>query len=268
MARLGPDAARYLLAARGVPVPRPFHLRWLLPAVCGDDVKAWRAVWVASWPVAALGFVWWQEFTPQALAGAAFLLALPGILGPSVSIPVQTDLPALALGLVSCALINMGHPAQIAAGVGVATFAGCIRETSPASVALWAWSPWPLLGLLAPAVAALVCKPGPCPVGLQHISDHPMRASIDHHRGQWRDAWVMVAPWGVCLAALHGATWQVWAVLAVAYLHVIVATDTVRLYQHAAGPVMAATAAQVIPAQWLPLAVAVHVAWWRTPHRI
>ncbi len=48
MARLGPDAARYVLAGSGTAVPRPFHLRWLLPALCRDDIEAWRFVWPAQ----------------------------------------------------------------------------------------------------------------------------------------------------------------------------------------------------------------------------
>ena len=268
MARLGPDAARYVLAGSGTAVPRPFHLRWLLPALCGDDIEAWRFVWLISWPVAAAGFVWWQyDNMPQALAGCVFLLALPGILGPEVSIPVQVDLPATAVGLLACGAFG-ANPWHIAACCILATFAGCIRETAPIMVALWVWSPWPLVGLVAPLAAYLVRKPGPCPIGLPDISDHPLRSSLKFHTGQWRDAWIMVAPWGVCLAALYSPSWQVGAVLAVAYGQLLMATDSVRLYQHAAGPVLAASAAAVIPPAWLPLAVAVHVVWWRTPHRI
>jgi hypothetical protein len=47
-----------------------------------------------------------------------------------------------------------------------------------------------------------------------------------------------------------------------------VATDTVRLYQHAAGPALAVAAVHTIPTAWLPLACVMHVAWWRTPERI
>jgi hypothetical protein len=58
------------------------------------------------------------------------------------------------------------------------------------------------------------------------------------------------------------------AVLALAYAQLLIATDSVRLYQHAAGPVLAVAAAQVVPVAWLPLAVVVHVVWWQTPERI
>jgi hypothetical protein len=39
----------------------------------------------------------------------------------------------------------------------------------------------------------------------------------------------------------------------------------VRLLHVAAGPAMAFAAVQVIPEQWLLLAVVLHVMWWRQP---
>ena len=51
--RIGPDAARYLLAGRGVKVAKPFHLRWLFPYLCEDDVRKWRVLWLCSWPLLA-----------------------------------------------------------------------------------------------------------------------------------------------------------------------------------------------------------------------
>ena len=271
---LGPDGARYWTAAQGKPVSRPFHLRWALPYCCGTSPKAWWLTWLISWPILAVAaFGWAHTVTGDwrlSAATTALLLSLPGILGPRAVIPVGVDLPATATTMVGVWLVALGHPAQIAAGVIVIGLAATIRETSPVWAALWAWSPWPLIALVAVAVAAVIRKPGPDPLGptFQAIADHPVKAALEHHRGQWRDAWVMVAPWGVTLAALVGADWRLVAVLAVAYAQLLIATDTTRLLHHGAGPVMALAAAQVIPTPWLLLAVAVHVAWWRPPHRV
>lgn len=271
---IGPDAARYLLAAQGVPVPKPFHLRWLLPEVCGDNVKTWRRVWLASWVVTAAAMFLWRlgsgDGWQVALAASALLLALPGILGPSAVHPVGVDLPATALTLAGCALWSLDHTGAHIAAVIVVAWAATIKETAPVFAALWLWTPVPLIALVAVAARAIIAKPGPDPLGprFQAIADHPFRTAWDAHRHQWRDAWVMVAPWGVCLAALYAPSPQVAVVLLVAYAQLIVATDSVRLYQHAAGPVMAMTAAQVIPLAWLPLAVVLHVAWWRNPERV
>lgn len=266
--RLGPDATRYWLAAGGAPVPRPFYLRWLLPKVCGQHVRRWWFVYGASWVVAgAAMFAWasndgWQT----AAAATVLLLALPGILGPGVSIPVQVDMPATALTLAGCAVWDWSPMAALALFAVAATF----RETAPMWAALWLWTPWALLAMSPVIVAALVRKPGPDPLGerFQAIADHPIRAALEHHVGRWRDGWLMVAPWGVCLAALYAPDWRYVVVLAVAYAQLLVATDTVRLVQHAAGPPMALAAASTIPPAWLPLAVALHVCWFWKPERV
>ncbi len=271
---IGPDAARYLAAAQGVPVPRPFHLRWLLPEVCGQHFRLWRRVWLISWPAMAVSMFLWRlgdgDAWQVALAASALLIALPGILGPSVVHPVGVDLPATALTLVGCALWSLDHFGAQVATVLVLAWAAAIKETSPVFAALWLWSPVPLIALVVVVARALIAKPGPDPLGprFQDIADHPVKSALEAHHHQWRDAWVMVAPWGICLAALYAPSVQVAVVLLVAYAQLLVATDSVRLYQHAAGPVMAATAAQVIPLAWLPLAVVVHVVWWRKPERV
>jgi hypothetical protein len=270
----GPDAARYIAAAQGTPVPRPFHLRWLLPYVCETSRIRWWTVWLASWPLLAISMLGWRitagDDWRAATAATAVLLALPGILGPTAVIPVGVDLPATALGVLSVWLVTLGHPAQIAAGVMIAMFAATIKESAPVWAALWAWCPWLLLALVPVAIRALIAKPGPDPLGptFQDIADYPVRSALEHHRGQWRDAWVMVAPWGICLAGLIGADWRLLLVVTVAYAQLLVATDTVRLVQHAAGPVLAVAAVAVIPTPWLLPAVIVHVVWWRKPHRV
>lgn len=271
---IGPDAARYLAASEGLPVPRPFHLRWLLPKVCGAEMGAWWFVWVASWPVLAGSAFGWRLAAGDdwrvALAAALFLLAMPGVLGPSAVIPVGVDLPATALSLLGVFLIELGHPGQVIAGVSVIAVAAMVRETSPVWSALWLWSPLPLIALCVVVCRALIAKPGADPLGARfdEIAAHPIRAALNSHRGRWRDGWLMVAPWGVCLAGLVGSDWRLWLVLALAYGQLLIATDSVRLYQHAAGPVVAVAAAHVIPVAWLPLAVVAHAVWWFTPERI
>ena len=270
MRTFGPDAARYWLAADGKPVAKPFHLRWLLPALCGQDLKLWWAVWGLSWPLLASGTVFWARGTGASwavsAAAAALLVALPGIWGPHSVRPVGVDLPAMAVGIWAAACFTNGQPVI---GVVLVVWAACIKETMPVWVALWAWTPLALVGLVAPAVAAVVRKHEVDPVTaqplLQRVHDHPVRSSLEHHRGQWRSAWFMVAPWGAGLAALLAPSPQLFATVGLAYGQLVVATDTVRLYQMAAGPVVCLAAAGVIPTHWLLLAVVVHAVWWREP---
>lgn len=271
--RIGPDGARYLALAQDTAVPRPFHLRWVLPFFCGTDARKWWIAWFAGWVLTAAGmFAWRIQSDPWQYAAAAtvVLLALPGILGPSVVIPVGVDLPSTGVTLCAVALCATGQPHLIACGVVVVCWAAGMKETSPVFGALWAWSPWLLIGLVPVAIRALLVKPGPDPLGeqFQRIADHPFRTALEHRNGRWRDAWLMVAPWGVGVVALIDPSVQLLVVLGVAYGLLLVATDTVRLLHHAAGPVVAAAAVAHIPVDWLLLAVVAHMFWWRKPERI
>lgn len=270
MTQYGPDASRYLIAGAGDRVARPFNLRWLLPLLCRNKVRRWWAVWALSWPLTVAGMLWWgyevgAGWWPS-VAAAAFLVALPGVWGPHVVRPVGVDLPAMACSIVAVAAFEAGWwPLAVA----LILVSASVKESSPVFAALWVWHPLLLVGLVVPAVAYLVRKPEVDwvtrqPV-LKRVHDHPIASSLEHHKGQWRDAWWMVAPWGATLAALYQMSTRTAVVAAVAYSQLLVATDTVRLVQTAAGPWVALVAAQTLPVEWLPVAVVVHAVWWWTP---
>jgi hypothetical protein len=266
----GPDAQRYWHLAGGGEVPRPFHLRWLLPAICGQDERRWWIVHVGGWLLATVGMFGWVVASHDwrvAAAATALLLGLPGILGPSAVIPVGVDIQAT--GLTLCAAALFVHDQTLFALV-VALLAAMVRESSPVWLALWVWSPILLVALAAPIVASVVRRPGPDPTGSkgQWIADHPVRAGLMFHRGRWRDGWLLVAPWGLTLAALISPSWPLIVVLVVAHLQLLVATDTVRIVAHAAGPVMAVAAATVFPVEWLLLVCVLHIWWFRQPERV
>jgi len=267
--RLGPDSARYILAAQGHRVARPFNLRWLLPAVCGDDPRMWNATWWLSWPVAAAGMAWWGFESglvwQQFVAAPVLLLSLSGVMGPHVVRPVGVDLPAMAVSIVAVAALQAGWwPLALA----LILVAAAIKETSPVFAAVWAWHPVLLVGLVVPAVVGLLNRSELDEVTrqpvLKRVHDHPIRSSLEHHAGKWRDP-RMVVQWGGCLAALYRPSWQVGAVIAVAYAQLIVATDTYRLIHTAAGPLLALVAVQVVPVPWLALLCAVSLVWWLRP---
>lgn len=233
-------------------------------------MRRWAVLWATSWLVMAAASVWWAHNEGldirRAAAVAVMLAALPGVWGPAVTHPVGVDMPALAMGMVVAAVFSAGWwPLAIAAVL----IAAAVKETTPIWVALWVWSPVPLVGLIAVAVAVIWKRPALDKVtaqpALRRVHDHPFRSSLEHHRGRWRDAWLMVAPWGVTLVALLDPTSALIVALVLAYAQLLVATDSVRLYQTAAGPLMALGAVAVIPDRWLLLAVVAHVMWWRTP---
>jgi hypothetical protein len=267
--RFGPDSARYILAGQGERVARPFNLRWLLPNVCGDDVRMWWAVWFASWPVAFGGMVWWAFEAglvwQQMLAAAVLVVSLAGVWGPHVVRPVGVDLPAMSLSIVAVAALEAGWwPLAVA----LVVVAGSIKETSPVFAALWAWHPVMLAGLVAPLVIGWFNRPELDRVTaepvLRRVHDHPVRSAWEHHAGKWRDP-RMVTQWGGCVAAVWSPSWQLAAVLVVAYAQLAVATDLYRLVHTAAGPLVALVAVQVVPVEWLPALVLASVVWWLTP---
>lgn len=270
----GPDARRYLAAGAGEPVTRPFHLRPLLPAACGTNLRLWWTVWVTSWIVLGLSTFAWASnrgLDPIHAGLCALLLCgLPGILGPAVSIPVQVDLPATALTMLGATIAITGKPWAIVVGLLIIGIATGIRETSPILGALVLWSPLPLLLLAIPLTIHLVRTPATSS-GVPEwdlILEHPIRTALAYHQNRWRDARLMVLPWGVCLIGLYDADWRLALILAIAYAQLLVATDSVRLYQHLAGPSLAYAAAILIPTPWVPLAIVGHLFWISKPERI
>ena len=270
--RPGPDAARYLLAAEGKRVAFPFNLRVLLPALCGTNLVRWWVAWGVSWPLLAVGVTLWAQGRgaswPVAVAAAALVVSLPGVLQPHSVWPVGVDLPGMAVAALSAACFAHG---QVAAGLALALVAVLVKEQTPVWIAVWAWSPLPLLVLPVVAVVYLRRRPFMDQVTsvplLRRVHDHPVRSALEHRTqaGGWRNFWLMVAPWSVGVAALLEPTPQLVVALAVGYGALLVATDTVRVYQPAAAPVVMLAAAQVIPERWLPLAVVATFFWWRRP---
>lgn len=259
--RLTPDGHRYLAMAdqQG---PAQFRLRWLIPAVCGRNIRAWVTVTYMSLAVSTVlcGVLVWQHTgsLARAVAAAGLFAGLPMVRFLSTA-PVLVDAPGVALALLSAVAMGEGWwPLAVAA----ALLAGCTRETAPVFAALFAWHPLPLVGMLPVAIRYATSRPGRDVLDAHNrwVLDHPRQASKLYHRGQWTSPKVMLLPWGGCLAALvHPNPWLVGTVV-VAYLQVLIATDTVRLYQWAA-PVVAA-AAVLLPVPLLPVLVLAH---WFNP---
>jgi hypothetical protein len=227
-------------------------------------------MWIASWFVAGASVLWWAGARGVewhvAAAAVVLLLALPGVLGPPVVRPVGVDLPAMALSVLAVAALEQGWwPLAVA----VVLVAATIKESTPLWAALWAAHPILLVGLAAPLIRGLFWRPAVDEVTahphLLEVHDHPVRSALAAHRGRWRDAWLMVAPWGVCVVGLVEPSPALVLVVVAAYAQLLVATDTVRLVHTAAGPAVALAAAQVIPLELLALACVVHVVWWRRP---
>ena len=249
---LTPDSARYLTVRTP---PAPFHLRVLIPWLCGHSAIRWYvATWVGS-ALIALGTALMAPGWPG-IAAAALVLALPSVRF-SLSHVVLVDMAALGLATTSAGLAVHGWiiPALI-----VALLAGAAKETAPVFAALFAWNPLLLVGLVVPAIVKLVRTPGTDVLNEpEHawILAHPIQAGRKYHHRMVVDAMpVLLTPWGACILALGAPSLQLGATLVVAYGQLFVATDTVRLYQWAA-PVVAVSATSAVDPRWWPLMVLV-----------
>jgi hypothetical protein len=261
--RLTPDGGRYLSMGRGNREPLPFHLRWLLPWLCRHHTRRWL---VAS----SLGYVGVVCLTAvlalqhgatqtQAIVAAALVAGLPALRFMCFA-PVLVDMPGVALALAAAVL----WPVEPLASIAVVFVAATVSEKAPILAAIFALSPILLVGLAAPLIRLLAFRRGAIDPrdALGWTLAHPFKAGRKGHAGKWRDPRLMLMPWGACLVVLAAAPslWLVLALLA-GYSQLLVATDTVRLYQTAA-PVVCISAAVLIPEAWI---LPVLLAHWFNP---
>lgn len=250
-----PDSRRYVAMAEGRRLCLPFHLRWLIPVLAGTSASAWTWITRVSWFLSsiAVAILATNTFDWQRGVAAGLLFAALPSNRLNLKYPVLVDMPAMYCALLSALAMQAG---AWPLAVLWALVAGATKETAPVFAALYCWSPVPLLGLLAPLVRRVFWKPGTDVLEGHHpwILAHPIQASMREHAGQWGDGLQMVMPWGPAIIGLAALDWQLATVLAVAYAQLLVATDTVRLYQWAA-PVLVVAAVGVVPIAWLPVLV-------------
>lgn len=262
-----PDGVRYLHLGAGEQVPRPFYLRWLVPTLCRQSHVRWLASAWGSWIVATICVGLLAPTWQTGIAAALMFCWLPGI-RYNLGAPILVDMPAMAWALVAAVLAKHG---QVELAIMCAGISGACKESGPLLAAVFAWNPWLLVGLLAPLVRLATAKPGPDPLALpmwnspgtskaEHawILAHPWRTGLKYHKRKWLDGAWMVAPWGGVLVAVTNPSIQLAACVAICYAQLLVASDTVRLYQWAA-PVACVAAATAVPPAWLPLLVLVTV---------
>lgn len=241
--------------AQGIPQPVPFSLRPLVPWLCGTSERAWIAMTFISAATAAAATGVLAHQHGAGLGGALFasclLLGLPW-LRFCVSAPILVDMPMLAFALGAAVLAPVHLPfALLLAWVGAAA-----SEKVPVLAALFAWNPLLLTALCVPLILwAVMPKAKP-----DRELYSGLRVGLAAHRGRWREPRLMLLPWGACLVALVPAVWVAVA-LAVGYGQLLVATDSVRLYQSVA-PVICVVAALSVPPEWYAPVLLAH---WFNP---
>jgi len=242
---LSPDGHRYLASVHKR-VARPFHLRWLLPRLLGDNVKRWA---ICS-RVCVVGFaILTAIYTKNPWMLCVGLL--PGI-DFNWRFPVLVDGAGMFLALAAALVL----PHSIPLAIAIVLLAGCVRETTPVWASIYAWHPILLVGLIPVGIRYLM-KQGDDVLDEYNawILEHPFQAAKRFHQGVWANPHWMILPWGGLIAGLAGLTPQLAVALAAGYGQMLVATDSVRLYQWAA-PVMALATTQVLPTWSMPFVVA------------
>lgn len=201
------DGDRY---TSGKAQPSPFHRRW-----CGWNATALRVVtWLSLVALGALMPGW---------KGAVLLLTLPGAWFLATH-PTTVDAPAMLLALVAALLF----PTCPYVAVLLACLSGFIHERGPVFAALYAGSPFLLIGLVAvgwwrrpapPDADKLVGRPG-------------LIATIQAHRRytdflDWRVNLLSLRGL-VPLAAYYGVSPLAWLAVLVAFASRLVGTDASR----------------------------------------
>jgi len=211
---ISPDGLRYLAMANGEKMPMPFHLRWLLPVVLGKEIRNWRIASMVGW----LAFLIGVGFMGGWPAG----LLVATLSGPSLIFKLPVLVDGVALGFTAIVAAQSNTTAMIV----LAILAGCVSERAPIFAALWAWSPWPLVGLISPLIRVAFWRSGTDVKQLEgtlatDVLQRPWRIATWRN---WRDV-NLIAPWGGMLAGLLYLDAQMVAVLSVAYAQLIIATD-------------------------------------------
>jgi len=259
--RITPDGARYIRMAAGERQIEPFHLRFLLPWMCRDRVWAWKAAtWGGIAITAASVFLLARQHGLSDSCSAVAAMLFLGL--PSVRFLAKAPILVDGAGWACATLSAVLWPIEPIAAVTLCVLGAAISEKVPIFAALFAWTPWLLVGLTIPLVRAVGWRAGPRAPNEPERSFQELRAmGLRRRASVWRNPAITVLPWGACLFALGApSVWWI-AALVIAMGQLLVAYDSVRLIQMAAPAVCIAAASQ-IPEAW---ALPVLVAHWVNP---
>lgn len=269
---LAPDSLYYEQLAQGKRVPRPFCFRAGIPALvgrlCGRKLWRWEAVVFVSLCLQGMAMTRLAGGHPLA---AALLLGLPGGARFAVRHPMLVDAPVLALVLLTAAGWQDSTRPWWWMALGGLVFSG-LRENAGLWLAILTGQPWVLAGIpfgLAAGSLSSGRKAAPrgplAPDGDNAWIVNPLATALAARRGAWLTPGLMLLPWGVVLPlALLSPSWYLAGVLLVAYVPLVLTSDTARVVHWAApAVVLVALQAPVPEWAWLPLVVA----HWFNPYR-
>ena len=262
--RWTPDSDRYLAQGRGEAQCWPFHARVAVGWLCGGSTWWWHVVTAGSLILTGPALCWYARGSglteTQALAVVVGFSGLWGAFGLLTLCPVLVDAPAMLVSVLGAgAYVSGAGPWTLLVS---SLLVGAIKETGPVWLALMAWHPVALVGLVVPAYRRWLMVH---PEATEDIIKHPIKAASMYRRGSLTDGWTMVAPWGIGIASLLTPTPQLWCAVGVAYLQPLIASDVTRLVQNIA-PIVLIHAVAAVPESYLPLALVLHLfnPWQKT----
>jgi hypothetical protein len=143
----------------------------------------------------------------------------------------------------------------------VVVVAGCMKETAPIFAAAFCLDPLLLAGAVMPVVRRLLSPAGPDTHNSQALAD-PLGSARRAHADHLFDPVAMIAPWGAGVLAVLVSDRMTAVIvvvcLSLAYGQLVMAVNTVRLYQWA-GPAVALAAASVLPVGWESAVLLIHL---------
>lgn len=227
------DSFYYYAASDGHRTPKPYCFRVLLPLVCGRRVWAWRTVAIISTILIGpmlvrylhvLGYGrWW------CVMGVVLWAGLYGVAGEHVTHHIIPDPLAQFLSLMAATLYLSNHllPATI-----IALLAMLTKEISPLFIALFAWTPLPLI--VYPLLWMVWKWRGKSSTNNPHLHSPLVTVWQRRHSREELTWQYLVSPWGVVLPlALSCPNVQLLATLTASYGQLLLATDGSRLYMWA-----------------------------------
>ncbi len=248
-----PDSQRYLELADGNAVPSPFGRRWLLPLTLRRRIQDWAIFQLLC--ATALGFL--SATYVNDWRAAWFLMLLPGITWVHAKCPMLVDLPAMTFALAASVLWAKGYVALAMIAVGIA---GAMKETAPVFGALYAGTPWLLVGLVCVNWRA---KSSPTDDPWSGKSVLTLLRNVRQLRPfNWREREQLMSFGTLGVLFFLGAGWNTLTALAlfssgVALLQCMIAYDRVRLLHWSAISLLPVILHA--PDPWLTLGMALHM---------
>lgn len=231
LGEMSPDGWRYFEMARGSGAPKPYHYRWLLPKILGED----RSKWAIASASATILMVPAMKYMTGKWSPGLFVFTLDGVWWMARSYPVITDPVAMLAAIVAAGAVKHKH---WCVAVPASLIAGASKEIAPVFAAIYCQHPLPLIGMVSPVIMTQI-EPG------QDITDdfshecveYPVRSSWITRRGKSKSLENWIYNWGGLLAGIRSDARTMQALI-LAYTQTIVGVDNDRLVQWA-WPVLA-----------------------------